>query len=179
MRDLAGPDQLRNRREWGQQNFSLLGRIELGIALQGAVVCDEHMTAIALNGGIGVCDPEGLDPEGVVAGFFAHFASGALASRGVFGIQHAAGNLQGEILDAVPELADQYHFACGCQGNDIDPIPAFEDEKVMLLARSRRAAGIFSDLEDAIFRDGFGIESLPTSELAGSFVNTTHLTLHI
>ena len=179
MRDLAGPDQLRHRRQRREQNFRLLGRIELGIALQGAVVRDEHMTAISLDGGIGVGDAEGLDPEGVVAGFFAHFAAGALASRGVLGIQHAAGNLEGEILDAMAELADQYHFACCCEGNDIDPIPALEDEKVVLLARSRRAAGIFSDLEDAIFRDAFRTESLPTSESAGSFVNTTHLRLHI
>src|SRR5260370_36744472 len=91
--------------------------------------------------------PELHDVVGSVAALLDHLAPRRMLRRWIFGIDYAAGDLEGELGDSVASLMDHHDLVAFGEGDDVDPVGRIEDEEVVLAAaRMRRAAAM--EIED-------------------------------
>ncbi len=77
-------------------------------------------------------DSERLHAVGIVATLFDHLSTCRDQRRAVLRIDHAAGNLERTVANAVTVLAHQHHVLRRGDRNDVDPVGRLENVKVVL-----------------------------------------------
>jgi hypothetical protein len=128
----------------------------------GPAILDEHgVTGVVQDGGVGVDAAEQACVFAFVAGFLAQLAHGGDHGVGLAGVHHAAGNFEFHGVGAEAVLLHHDKFLSGSEGDDVHPMDAFEDEKVVLLLGARGDIGIRAQLEDAKIAQQLGADFFP------------------
>ena len=81
------------------------------------------------------------------------------------GINHAARNFQGDGVDAVTVLLDQYDLVVRGDRYDVHPVGAVQDKKVVLLPVAWRTVTVLAQGEDTAGINGLRAETLPGTDI--------------
>src|SRR4051812_20001751 len=95
------------------------------------------MTAVRLDGRIGMDHAEQLRRRTAKSGFFAQFAE-ASSHRILARFHHAARNFEGEFIDPVSKLPDEHQVMLRSEGNHVDPIRRIQHDEIAF----RSATGV-------------------------------------
>ncbi len=100
------------------------------------VLGEEAVERVVLDRRVGRGHAEPAPPLGHVAGLLGELARGGLLG-GLAGIDHAAGDLDADPIDAGAVLPDQHHAPVGRQRDHVDPVDALEQREPLGRAGAR------------------------------------------
>ena len=153
--DLASLDQRGNLRGGQKSCDDVFAMIELGLMPQGTITDEHRVAGVALNGGVGENFSEKKRFLPFVAGFFAQLADAGDDGRGIFRVNHAAGDFEGHRARTVPVLFHHDDLVVGRQRDDVDPVGGVDDVEVVRHPGSGRNLAICSDLENPVISGWF------------------------
>jgi hypothetical protein len=160
MGDLPLPDELRNFGKGDVLNLDVFGRILSRNVCEYGILDQISITAVSMNGGVGVyhAQKDGFIPR--VTRFFEKLAAGCFF-RGVPLVEHSPGNLQGEFFRSKTVLFNQDDFTICGERNDVDPVWRIDKVKNVLLACPRRAIEFFPHGKNPARLEDFGMKMGP------------------
>ena len=159
--DFAGSDKFRNVGDGNQPSDDVFALVPLNRMFELGIFHEQGMAGVAHDGGIGKNLADYLRPLSFVTGFLAQFPDACGGGRGVLRVNDAAGDFQLHRVRALAILLDHHQLPVGCDGDDVDPIDAVEDEEVMFFAGAWVDTEVGTQLEDAKITDEFGTDFFP------------------
>ena len=97
----------------------------------------------------------------LITGLFTQLAHGGRHRVGLARIHHAAGDFEFHGVRAVAVLLHHHELLVGRNGNDVDPVDAVEDVKIVFLAGARRDFHVRPQFEDAEITDELRTDLFP------------------